>query len=287
MMPFLNIADIGSLTGYEFESRCRRYAFFAPLYGNVGMSRVLTRYKIFVDTTDKSLTPHLIMDGFWESWVSQCMARLIKPGDHCIDVGANLGYYSVLMSALSEGGGATLAVEPNPKVCELLQATAEMNSPGFRVVEAAVSDRRGSMELHIPATHLGDASLLVRKDRGSEACEKVKVGVITLDELVKEAGWKKVDLIKIDAEGAEPLVFEGMKQLLRQHRDLRIVLEFSPFLYADPSAFTEKLWDRFTMYRIGAGAQLTRIGRERLRELVGVSDHLDLLLTRHGDEAPY
>ncbi len=120
MQPFLSISDIASMTGYEFESACRRNVQYAFMGGDVALCRILTKYKIYVDLKDTAITPHLIMDGFWETWLTMCLARVIKQGDVCIDIGANVGYYSILMSALSEDSGKTIAIEPHPSICKLL-----------------------------------------------------------------------------------------------------------------------------------------------------------------------
>lgn len=276
--PFLHINDIASLTGYEFESACRHFTSYALLGNNRALCRILTRYKIYIDTRDESIVPHLVMDGFWEQWLSQALARIIKPGDNCLDIGANMGYYSVLMSALSGDRGRTVAVEPNPAICQLLRASAGINYPGFSVAECALSNKAGKMVLHIPDNYSGDASLIERPLRVGMHRSKVKVETITLDSLLDRMDMRKIDVIKMDVEGAEPMVFEGMTRMVAENPGLRIIIEYSPHLYADPVGFTRMLFKDFNVHRIGDEMEVLQ--ESAMEELLKLTSHKDLYLTR-------
>jgi FkbM family methyltransferase len=278
MQPFVNITDITTMTAYEFETVCRTFTQYAYLQDNVALCRILSRYKIYVDSRDVSTAPHLIMDGFWETWLTQSIASVIKPGDVCIDIGANFGYYSVLMSALAGDRGRTVAVEPNPEVCRLLRTTAGMNHPGFGVAECALSDKTGRINLVIPGNYSGDASIIDRPARPSSRNVKVKVETITLDSLLERMEITKVDMIKMDVEGAEPLVFEGMKATIDANPSLTIIMEYSPHLYSDARTFTTYLFSIFNVHR--AGGEREPIPESSMNELLELKDHTDLLLTR-------
>ena len=67
----------------------------------------------------------MIMDGFWEYWLTKYFAEQIKPGDTVIDIGANLGYYTLLAGDLVTATGRVVAVEPNPLVFELLSKSVK------------------------------------------------------------------------------------------------------------------------------------------------------------------
>src|SRR5262245_8546714 len=60
--------------------------------------RVLGKHIMFVEPQDCGITPHLALNGYWESWITLAMARLVRPGWRCIDVGANVGYYALLLA---------------------------------------------------------------------------------------------------------------------------------------------------------------------------------------------
>lgn len=280
MDPFLNIQKISSLTAFEFEAACRRFTHYASLGDNIALCRILTCYKIYVDTRDTSVSPHIIMDGFWESWLSQTLAKLIKPGDICIDIGANFGYYSVLMSALAGTKGQTVAIEPNPHLCRLLRLTAGVNGPGFGVAEVALSNTTGKIPLHIPESSFGDASILQRTDRPIQKSKKVKVEVIRFDELAKRMNLEKVNVIKMDVEGLEPLVFEGMQETIENNPGLKLFIEYSPFLYSNPQQFTKYLFSRFQVHRIRDIENMELLDESAIEELVSLKSHHDLYLVR-------
>lgn len=278
MNPLLNISDISSLTAFEFESLCRNYNQYAYLNNNIALCRILSKYKIYVDVRDESIAPHLIMDGFWETWLTQCLAKIVKPGNVCIDIGANFGYYSVLMSALAGKEGQTLAVEPNPGICKLLRATANVHSNHFDVAEVALSNKVGKAVLYVPNEFFGDASITERLDRFSLRKSKVKVKTITLDELLLQQQITKVDVIKMDVEGLEPLVFEGMQQTLAQNPDVQIIIEYSPYLYSDARTFTNYLFANFTVHKIKDVDEMVTLDESFMEDLIRIKDHTDLYL---------
>ncbi|MFC7542969.1 FkbM family methyltransferase [Siccirubricoccus deserti] len=91
------------------------------------LCRILGRYKFFVDCRDQGLAPHLMLDGYWEYWVSDFIWRNVKPGETVADIGANLGYYTVLLADLVGPGGRVMAFEPNPRLFDLLQRNVAIN----------------------------------------------------------------------------------------------------------------------------------------------------------------
>jgi FkbM family methyltransferase len=280
MNSFLQISDILSLTAFEFETICRANTSYAYLGNNAALCRILGKYKIYVDTRDVGITPHLVMDGFWETWLTQCLYKIIRPGDVCIDVGANYGYYSILMSTLSGKNGRTIAVEPNPGVFGLLQSTANIHSSKIEVVQAALSDTSGRTVLSIPENFFGDASIIERADRPHLRRSKVKVKMQTLDELAAGYQLSKIDVVKIDVEGVEPKVFNGMKETIDKNPGLRILLEYSPFLYGDAKYFTEFLFYHFTVHRIKDVDEMITLSESDIPQLLELKDHTDLYLVR-------
>lgn len=280
MQTFLHLKDILSLTAFEFENICRANTSYAYLGNNRALCRILGRDKIYVDTRDIGITPHLVMDGFWETWLTQCLFNIIRPGDVCVDIGANFGYYSILMSSLSGKTGRTLAVEPNPAVFKLLEATASIHSSRIETAEVALSNVSGRATLSIPDSFYGDASIVERKDKQHVHKSRVKVKMQTLDELVREYALPKVDVIKMDVEGVEPLVFSGMVDTIAGNPGLRIIVEYSPFLYTDAKYFTEYLFYHFTVCRIKDVEHMVQLNETDIPGLLTLSDHTDLYLVR-------
>ena len=280
MESFLRLEDILSRTAFEFETVCRENTSYAYLGNNKALCRVLGKYKIYVDTRDIGITPHLVTDGFWETWLTQCISRIIKPGDICVDIGANYGYYSLLMSSLAGKEGRTIAVEPNPYVFGLLAATASVHSSNIEPVQVAVSDVTGYTTLVIPDNFFGDASIVERKDKPRLGRSRVDVKTQTLDELAVQLELPRIDLVKIDVEGAEPQVFSGMKETISKNMDLRVLIEYSPYLYDDAKSFTEFLFQHFEVKRIKDVDNMITLTETDIPALVSIKDHTDLYLAK-------
>jgi FkbM family methyltransferase len=202
------------------------------------LSRVLGRYLMYLDTREHGVTPHLAMDGFWESWVTLAISRKVYPGFWCVDVGAHLGYYSLLMADLAGEKGRVMALEPNPRSFGLLRKTVSINGFGGRIecVQAAAYSKKGKANLVVIDGNNPSGSL---KTKPTEEAETFRVDTIRLDALLED--WPRVDFIKIDAEGVEPEIFRGLKKTIAKFPDLIIALEFSAHHYKNPTAFLDEI----------------------------------------------
>jgi FkbM family methyltransferase len=198
------------------------------------LCRVLGKYLVYADSQETGITPHLAMDGFWEPWITLALARTVRPGWHCLDVGANHGYYSLLLADGAGPNGRVAPIEPTPRLAELLRETLDVNGfPYVDVVQKAASDADGkTLQLVIPAHRSLNAHLA---ETAGPADETVPVESVTIDTVTGE--WPRVDLVKIDVEGAEESVWRGMERTLAENRDLTVVLEFNAARYADGRAF--------------------------------------------------
>jgi FkbM family methyltransferase len=199
------------------------------------LCRVLGKYLMLADADDYTVAPHMALDGYWEPWTTLAIARAVRPGTHAVDVGANHGYFTLLMAIAAGPSGRVMAIEPNPRLAALAAHTLEMNGVGgtTEVHACAAGDGpRKRRRLVIPPHHAADASL----DRhAGEADVVLDVDSVTIDELTRE--WPRVDFVKIDAEGSEPAIWGGMSRTLEQNPAITVVLEFKPAAYSDPAAF--------------------------------------------------
>jgi FkbM family methyltransferase len=279
----VNIREIVNKERILLESTCRNACQTAYLGDKVILCRILTNYFCYVDATDISLTPHLLLNGYWEIWITKLLAEIIQPGWNCIDIGANCGYYTLLMADLVGESGLVLAVEPNPKLSSLVSKSLRLN--GFNshatVSDRAVANKSGeTVQLCVPDGYLGDASIAyLESTEPTPTMQFFSVTTATIDELVAE--WTHVDFIKIDAEGSEWSIWQGMQQTLKNNHKLTIVLEFSNFRISsyDPKKFlTEIVESGFVINIITGDSQLKPITFDECLE--NQDGFIDLVLIR-------
>ena len=146
-----------------------------------------------------------IYDGVHEWEELQFCLRYLRPGDHFVDVGANVGVFSTLVGTRIPGVRIT-AVEPFPPVREDLLANLALNDLEVTVVDAAVSDEAGEATFEVL-----DRDVLNRLAPDGPSGTGITVPVTTLDELV---GDDPPALIKVDVEGSELRVMQGARRLL-------------------------------------------------------------------------
>ncbi|HSF39046.1 MAG TPA: FkbM family methyltransferase [Thermoanaerobaculia bacterium] len=149
--------------------------------------------------------------------------RLVRPGAVVFDVGANLGYYTVLFSHLAGPAGEVHAFEPVPGTFRRLEENLarERRFGNVRAHRLAVGDRPGTAVLYLPGEDHGQASL-ARHAAGSwsvgEAVTEHACAMTTLDAYARERGVSRVGFVKCDVEGAELAVLRGAASLLARHR---------------------------------------------------------------------
>lgn len=233
--------DLDRLTGGSRaanEAAIRSLAANAYLGGDTSLCRVLGRYKMFVDAQDDGLSSHLLLDGFWEMWITEVMARRVRRGMTAVDVGANLGYFTLVMADLVGPQGRVHAFEPNPPIARRLRRSVVVN--GFegrvRVYPVALSNRDGdAVRLVVPQNEPKNAYIVACSPRGAGA--EADPMVLTTRRLDSFPDLAAADFFKIDADNAEEAIWRGMNGIFETQRSLTIVLEFAPARYADPLHF--------------------------------------------------
>lgn len=165
--------------------------------------------------------------GFWEPNNSALMAKILKPGDVFVDVGANIGYYTLLASRLVGSTGKVVAVEAAPVIYGRLQANVQANkADNVRLLNVAVSDSVGELDIYGGTKwNRGATSTLSQDGQVPEA----RVAAAPLDTLLTEDELKRVALIKIDVEGAESRVLRRLLGTLHLYSPgMRILVELAP-----------------------------------------------------------
>ncbi len=190
--------------------------------------------KLYLDTRDVSLVPHLLLDGIWEGWITSVVKRLVKPGMRVADIGANFGYYATLMGRLVGPEGWVHCFEPSPANFDLLFRNIEIN--GLRAFSTcyplALHAEPGRRMLCVWRRHFASASFHSRQETAvayRDQFDEVEVEVARLDDAL--SGELRLDFVKIDAEGSEPAILAGARRVLEANRHLQIVMEFAPAFY--------------------------------------------------------
>ena len=236
----LTAAELGTMTRQEAETAIRARVQTIALGGDLILSRVLGSHKMLLRASDRGFSRHVMLDGYWESWLTIFCARTLQPGMVAFDVGANFGYYTLLFADRVGLAGRVIAVEPNPSTFELLEQTVALN--GFErnvtLVQAAATERnQQALELFVPLGEPKNAT--VAFDGGARPAElRVAVPGVSIDHLA--AKLPRVDFLKIDVEGAEPAVLRGMADTIARFRPT-IVLEFNAARYEKPAEILDSL----------------------------------------------
>lgn len=184
-------------------------------------------FKMLVDPSlTGGVTPQLLLDGVFEPFETQIIKNILKPGFVFVDIGANIGYYSLLASTIVKDEGKVIAFEPEPINFRTLRENVRLNNFCNIICEQlAISDKDETKYLFIDSQNAGGHHLYDSKD-GAKA---IAVKATSLDAYCDNK-FKKLDLIKMDIQGYEPIALRGMRKQLELNYDIKIFTEFDPNL---------------------------------------------------------
>jgi len=170
---------------------------------------------MWVDTRDRVIAAHLLGGGAWEASETAAFLAHVREGMCVFDVGANIGYYTLLAARAVGPAGRVYAFEPEPRNFELLTRNISENGlTNVRPVNAAASSREGVVRLHLDDANFGAHSFVAGSVRTSSG-RSVVVRTVGLDAFAGEArAFGAGVFVKIDVQGAEALVVEGGSRLL-------------------------------------------------------------------------
>jgi FkbM family methyltransferase len=254
----------------------------------------MTRLRMFLDPNDRVITPTLVSYGTWEGGETAWFLRTVKPGDTIVDAGANVGYYTIIGSRLVGETGKVYAFEPDPANFALLEKNVQLNGLTNVVLERkALSNRKGTLKLFIAEQNKGDHRIYQPE---GESRASVEVEAVRLDEYFQDHK-RGIDFIKIDTQGADGLILEGMTGLLEGRTDgPTIFMEFWPHglkgMGTDSGALLRTLQSyNYKIYDMQAqgGKPLRTIEPANLLKAHPVDapeSHTNLMLFRGGCEPP-
>jgi FkbM family methyltransferase len=208
----------------------------------------LPKFSIFASHEDLAVGHH-VLGGTYEPGIAAIFNRYVKPGMCVVDIGANIGYFTMLMASLVEPSGLVVAVEPNPENIKLLEASRRVN--GFDhvlVIQGAAGRQTGLLALHVSHSNGMTGELPGNFDA---VFASRPVPCFGLDALLPKD--RHFNLIKIDTEGAEFNVLIGLSGTIDRDHPV-IVSEFSPGALPGISHCSGPEYLRFLIdkgYRIG------------------------------------
>ena len=184
----------------------------------------------------------IIDTGIFEKRSTNLLPYLVKEGDIVLDVGANIGYYSVLISKLIGESGQIFAFEPTKYFGTVLKNNLNENKiDNVEILEYGLSNTIQELEIDI-----GPSSATMHSPEGYDSViTKENIKLTTLEEFVKEKNFNKIDFIKIDVDGHEPLFFEGAWSVLDTYNPI-ILCEISHLHYFEAGTTA---WDFYRMVR--------------------------------------
>lgn len=161
------------------------------------------------------------------------LKRFLSDKSTFLDIGANIGWYTVIASLLMGDSGKVISFEPEPKNVDLLKKNCFINNINcVKIIESIVLDEEKLMNLYLNSENFGDHSISEKTylrtwSKKVDDNNKIVVKSITIDSIFTDEEWKNVSLIKIDTQGCESAVLRGMRGRLSKHRP-PILLEFAP-----------------------------------------------------------
>lgn len=222
--------------------------------------------RAYIDTRSRDIGVHLLQTGTWETQYTEAFKSLLRPGARVVDVGANLGWYTLVAAPIVGPEGRVYAVEPNPGLARLVHWSLNTNGfAGFtKVFEVAVGDAPDVMDLLLRTDMPGGGCIRPTAHAvRDEPAPALRVAAVTLDTLLAEEP-APIDVIKMDIEGCEGLAVRGMRATLDRSPGLRMLIEWGPQQDDTPAPRSEMaatLEGRgYVPHRVDAAGGLIRTG---------------------------
>jgi FkbM family methyltransferase len=189
------------------------------------VEREILGNKMYLDLRDPGISSDLLRDGIREPFLTESVQKEIKEGDVIVDIGANIGYYTLQEARLVGASGRVYAIEPVPENAELLKKNIELNNcSNVEVFQMAVGDANKTDYIYI--TNYRNTAAMIKTQ---SSIDKVPVQVTTLDRFLEDK--RAPDLVRMDVEGYEVEIVKGMTRFLESNKPLKLIVELHPLYY--------------------------------------------------------
>jgi FkbM family methyltransferase len=174
---------------------------------------------------DSDLASFIMTNNDYEPETRQAVENLLNDGDIFVDLGANIGFFTLLAARLVGPDGKVFAFEPTPSTRTYLTRNVFDNNYTDRVVieSFAISDKRGKAKFSITPLSICNSITIGESALGEQ---EIEIETISLDEYFSQKGIKKVDLIKMDIEGQELAAIRGMDKINALNPTIKIIFEY-------------------------------------------------------------
>lgn len=202
----------------------------------------------------------LILDwaaGKYERGTTRLITNLLQPGMAMVDIGAHIGYYTLLGARAVYPKGHIYALEPDPSLLQLLRKNVKVN--GYEqlvtIVPKACTSSSGKASFYEGSlyTDINGAGL--------------SVDTISLDEFFSAGGWPRIDLVKMDIEGAEKEALDGMRELSKRNPWLKLIVEFNPVMMDHASVEPKEFFGMLQTLGFRSFSVIHDLPREGVTEL--------------------
>jgi FkbM family methyltransferase len=183
-------------------------------------------FRIHVDPTDYAVGHTIALDASYEPEVSATLRQVLGAGGTFVDAGANIGWFTLLGASLVGPTGRVVAIEPNPLNVALLRQSARDNGfDNVDVMAVALSDEGGVVALETDGSN--GRVIPIEGPPTEPVAASFVVAAQTLDTILDSFGVTRVDVVKVDIEGAEPLALRGAAKMIARDRPI-LISEFYP-----------------------------------------------------------
>lgn len=247
------------------------------------MAELPDRLRLWFNWRDRQAVR--IVTGVHEPSTREAIRRILRPGMHCLDIGAHIGLYTLIMAQMSGPDGRIFAFEPFPASHALLVKNVRENrfTDSAAALPLAASDREGYGRIFVPvARDLGPTFVPVRDGVDTaQGLEGMEIELARADSLVPDD--LRIGLVKMDIEGGEPRALRGMERIVSRDRPI-LMTEFNPYCLrhmdeSDPADYLAQL--RAHGYRLYEDAEFLASGnREFVYDPNGETVNLVCLPTR-------
>ena len=194
------------------------YNFLKPYFRE--RFAIIQGHKIFINRKDYRSCEHLL-EGIYEPEETEIVKREVGKGDIVVDLGANVGYYTLLLANLVGKDGRVYAFEPDPTNFALLKKNVKVNNYSNVILERkGVLDKTGKSELWLRSDVNKAGHRIVPIDKSIHHSKPIEIDVVSLDDYFKD---QKIDFVKMDIEGSETMALKGMKNILKGN--VKILIE--------------------------------------------------------------